>query len=140
MAKARSNMGQKSITSSQYDEREIIPNLKVEHDHRCVSFGLIKNKISKADKEALESDKSRKRNIENVGGQGDAPSEDTKLTRDSELVAPKDPLLMFGLLVPQSLRQSKACFQRCVTVSAKICETQAELMDMKSEYQELLQS
>lgn len=93
--------------------------------------------VPKVEKEDRSSE-VRKRNIETVGGQ-DVPKQKTTSTdKAPELVDPKDPLLMFGLLVPQSLRLSKACFQRCVTVSTKIVETQAEIMAMKTEYQELL--
>ncbi|XP_067950991.1 coiled-coil domain-containing protein 115-like [Watersipora subatra] len=141
MAKARSNMGQKSISSLQYDERQIEPSIFVEVNKEGAgphSFNISKDALQADLDSTLDGTSLRKRStkcsevIETVG-----PDFVESEPADGKSIAEKkakDPLLMFGVLVPQALRMSKSCFERSIPVITKICSTQAVIVCLKNEY------
>lgn len=143
MAKARSNMGQKAIGSLQYDDREIIPNVKVDVDTESqgnFTFDLMKNSLPNDNTESTGVRKRTKESedgVETIGADNEKSNTENKDKDASTKNVIKDPILMFGVLVPQSLRLSKSCFQRSLPVVSKICATQAEILRLKAEYQNL---
>jgi len=139
MAKARSNMGQKSITALQYDEREMTPSvtLTCKSEDNSVTFDLAPSAPLLQAEEKVETVRKRftEQTIQTIGGVGD-PVPSPKADKPKSEI--KDPLLMFGVLVPQSLRSSKGCFQRCVPLTSQLSTTQSQLMSLQCQYRTLL--
>lgn len=142
MAKARSNMGQKSVGAMQYDEREMVASVQVyvqDEDESSVTFDLVKKSLQEKSEGVETSVRKRvattidESEVDNVGTSSSDQEKKEKIAKNDI----RDPLLMFGVLVPQALRLSKSCFQRSLPVVSKICSTQAEIMRLKAEYQAL---
>lgn len=145
MAKARSNMGQKTIGSLQYDDRDMMPMVLVDpasigDSQGHPTYDLMKNTPEDAEVEGgvrkRVSGKVNEKDIVTVGAENDSVRSDPK--EDTAKLKPRDPLLMFGVLVPQALRLSKSCFQRSLPVISKLCSTQSKITRLKVEYQTLL--
>lgn len=140
MAKARSNMGQKSISSLQYDTREIIPSVTVDcASDDSLSFDLVKNARLRSStcEDGVRKRVVKRADIETVGTTDQQTTSEAE-EKVSEPRTIKDPLLMFGVLVPLALRSSKLCFERSLPVISKICLVQAEIVKLKAEYKSLL--
>ena len=98
MAKSRQHMGQNFVSSLQFDEREMIPQTRVD-----VSVDTSELSLSSE------------------------PASDAK----------QDTLKMFGVLVPQSLRTSRTCFQRSNNVACQLVNCQTEITKLRTEYSRL---
>ncbi|XP_014663954.1 PREDICTED: coiled-coil domain-containing protein 115-like [Priapulus caudatus] len=157
MSKARSVMGQKLISELQVpincdmvasvsvdcgEVRDDVPvlssaaNLSNQH----VMFSI----AGASDGEAVLSGGVRQRNK----GANTAPATDCSLTNDDaetntvhdSAVASKikDPLKWFGILVPQSLRQSQAAFKTTLPLVVKLANRKCKLGVLRQQHQQLL--
>lgn len=121
MAKARSHAGFYSITGIQHETQELSALVTVDaDDSKNGQFSLIKQRTKKS--------------IETLGANENEALDDE--TTDG--CKHKDPLLMFGVLVPQSLRSSQTCFQRSLNVTAELCRVQLRISNLAQDYNRLI--
>ena len=73
------------------------------------------------------------------GSKIQSPNSSTETTdagvKNKEHSRPKDPLLWFGVLVPQSLRQSQEAFKKAVELSCELASLQNQLACLQISYQ-----
>lgn len=164
LSRARYNMGNKSVGSLQWNEREMESMYEVtfseeEGDQRHEPFTLNAKTIAKPDG---DKDGLRQRKTQNTVRQfvGKAKSlneiediaadlSDMELekvidatlnpqNRRRQLTMSMDPLKWFGVLVPQSLRSSQGNFKDAVKESVILANLRYQLLDIKDKYANLL--
>ncbi|CAH1774098.1 unnamed protein product [Owenia fusiformis] len=152
MSKARYSMGNKSVSTVQYNEKEMVASALVDvytesmFDTDAFKFEL----TGPNDTTTAEIDKEktavRKRNIKSTvddvtrgieelnvkKDESDLKSKESKSNDDNTV----DPIKWFGVLVPQALKQSQACFKKVLTSSCEISSLQNELMALKHAYKD----
>lgn len=147
MSRARYNMGAKSVGVSQYDENNMKASKMVlitdNDDDNCVNkmFELV-NANSCLDEslkdpvsEGLRQRKSGgKEKVETIGSENEE-----QLTQKNSNNTKKnnDPIKWFGVLVPQSLRQSQAYFKQATDSVIKVSNLKSKVMHLKEQYKSL---
>lgn len=147
MSRARYNMGAKSVGVSQYDENNMKASKVVlitdNDDDNCVNkmFELV-NSNSCLDEslkdpvsEGLRQRKSGgKEKVETIGSENEE-----QLTQKNSNNTKKnsDPIKWFGVLVPQSLRQSQAYFKQATDSVIKVSNLKSKVMHLKEHYKSL---
>jgi len=144
LAQSRKAMGQKSVSSLQFDDRAMTATTLVSLEaNDCDIIKLPEVVEVPVTDESSDSEPNwsnsqvegiRKR-IATIGAES---TKDNTSKRPVTKRVSRDPLRMFGILVPQSLRSSKASFQRCADVSAKLVECQLKLEQIKKDYAQKL--
>lgn len=121
-------MGQKFLSSLQFDERDMNASSTISVEEGIFDLTLDENKKASKQKTDMQQE------IETLGA--DEASEPSSGTERKPVN--KDPLLMFGVLVPRSLRSSQQCFKRCLHVTTKLCEAQQQAEALASQYKDIL--
>lgn len=126
MAKARIHAGYNNITSLQHETSELSATVTVEGaDADTEQLQLIRQDPALHTKTVGSEDSQ---------SGTESTDEDSSEEEEKEESKYKDPLLMFGVLVPQSLRSSKTCFQRTINILIEICKTQRRIQDLSQDY------
>ncbi|XP_063410238.1 coiled-coil domain-containing protein 115-like [Mytilus trossulus] len=152
MSRARYNMGAKSVGVSQYDENNMKASKVVlvtekddddDDDDDCVDkmFELV-NANSCLDEslkdpvsEGLRQRKSGgKDNVETIGSEN---VEQLTQKNSNNTKNYKDPIKWFGVLVPQSLRQSQAYFKQATDSVIKVSNLKSKVIHLKEQYKTL---
>ncbi|XP_076086503.1 vacuolar ATPase assembly protein VMA22-like [Mytilus galloprovincialis] len=149
MSRARYNMGAKSVGVSQYDENNmkasklVLVTDKDDDDSHSVDkmFELV-NTNSCLDKslidpvsEGLRQRKSGgKDNVETIGSENVEQSTQNNSNNTKNY---KDPIKWFGVLVPQSLRQSQAYFKQATDSVIKVSNLKSKVIHLKEQYKTL---
>ena len=143
MSRARYSMGAKSVGVLQYNDREMRASMKIGTDDDKFHLWPVNpsaeiENFSEPSKGNEDSDVSglRKRNIENIGSY-EMKTVETRKEEKKKAAMSYDPLKWFGVLVPQSLRQSRGQFKKALELTVSVANRKRELMDMKSSYEDL---
>lgn len=148
MSRARYNMGAKSISRSQYNENKMAASVMVnicegdghisiitdsvsslkpvtEKDVTVETIGLRKRNVPQAEKDQIEDEKEseNERKLEMKSDEAE--------TKPARLC---DPLNWFGVLVPQSLRQSQSSFKQAVDHAVNIANLKLKIARLQEDY------
>lgn len=140
MSRARYNMGAKSVSVSQYDESSMKASKVVmvtKEDHNK-TFQLVNPSNFPVDdsEEITTSTGLRQRKgggidkIETLGSTVIENSNDSKCNCD--------PIKWFGVLVPQSLRQSQGYFQQATDAAVSVSNLKSKVLNLKEQYKEVM--
>ncbi|XP_033763141.1 coiled-coil domain-containing protein 115-like [Pecten maximus] len=149
MSRARYNMGAKAISQSQYDEHKMAASVKVviDDDNKGGNAFVINNVTRSVKSEIPEKDTAvetvglRKRNVQKSeqdteekepANQKDKNPGETNISVDKKRLP--DPLNWFGVLVPQSLRQSQASFKQAVEQAVNIANLKLKIAELRKDY------
>ncbi|XP_052082343.1 coiled-coil domain-containing protein 115-like [Mytilus californianus] len=147
MSRARYNMGAKSVGVTQYDETNMKASKVVlvtdnDDDDNCVNkmFELVnanccldeslKDPVSKGLRQRKSGGKDK---VETVGSENvEQSTHNSNNTKKNN-----DPIKWFGVLVPQSLRQSQAYFKQATDNVIKVSNLKSKVMHLKEQYKSL---
>ncbi|XP_078001360.1 vacuolar ATPase assembly protein VMA22-like [Glandiceps talaboti] len=157
LSKARYSMGNKAVSSLQYDTHNMkamatITVSKPSQGSGCI-FEIERKKASKVKKsqsskrtesvypviDLHESTEVRRRKGDGTGGGMPViQMQDLDLNDANDENTAPDPLRWFGVLVPPTLRQGQSSFIQAVEVACSLTNLQSELERNRIEYQSLL--
>lgn len=148
LSKARYSMGNKAVSSMQYDvnKMQALATITLSHDETDDRhmFELVRKKPSKARRKTALSEDEYSSTIGSTEVRKRKGGEDEvavlrleELTINDDSTAP-DPLRWFGVLVPPTLRQGQSNFIQAVEVSVELANLQSELEATRLKYRELL--
>ncbi|KAL3860997.1 hypothetical protein ACJMK2_007090 [Sinanodonta woodiana] len=150
LSRSRYSMGIKSVSCLQWNENNMVATTKVcvDSDSSCTPFLLQENKTAdgnalyvspdtesttlryrKAASKSLPDDDSDK--IEDLIPLKKMESSSKEMTKS---LKSKDPLHWFGVLVPQTLRQSQRQFQDAVELTVTIANLRTKLLSLRKDY------
>lgn len=151
MSRARYNMGAKSVGVLQYDKRNIKASKMVSMTTDDVSDRKTFEFVNPSDCTLDSSDESdelkgssglRQRKhagserVETLGPEGDQLiSNDTNSSKNCKI--DNDPIKWFGVLVPQSLRQSQGYFKQATEIVLNVSNLKMKVLDLKDKYKSL---
>jgi hypothetical protein len=150
MSRARYNMGTKSVGISQYDERNMKASKMVSMTTDDVNGRKTFEFVNPSDCTFDSSDESNElkgssglRQRKNVGSERVetlGPEGDQLISNDSNSKNCKidnDPIKWFGVLVPQSLRQSQGYFKQATETVLNVSNLKMKVLDLKDKYKSL---
>ncbi|XP_053388547.1 coiled-coil domain-containing protein 115-like [Mercenaria mercenaria] len=161
MSRARYNMGIKSVGISQCNENTMTASLKVQvtEEKQLIAAEGVESELETelADLDLKSSEESsgstvRRRNvkrssvedeiehIEDVTLDSDKEKEICKNVKKNGVAKTVDPLKWFGILVPQSLRQSQSDFKTAAQTALNIATLKVKLSSLQEEYSILLKT
>lgn len=157
MSRARYNMGNKAVTSLQYNDKDMTALINVglskiavgeteskeSDDDSAIEdqFKYIPVKPANQDDEdngsnSIKGTELRRRVTQKETESFDELSDKLNAVKLNEISSNKqqDPLTWFGVLVPQSLRQSQNSFKQAVESVCKVTTLQSKLLQLRKEY------